>query len=274
MTLNNNSNKVSGEVIGLPACDVVYPLLISLHGETKRGKTFFASSFPNAFLIDFPPIKMKFGKVEIDKAALTRTVGEGFRSLFMPIVENGVISWIPKIGGFNYQIQYNFVKSWDMFQETVEKAKMFAESLDPKDGRVWVVIDDTYRWRGLEVLNWQAKNSNKWPAAQQFGQITQFMQGELTAIQEFANVVLVNRMVKNFETGEYGAQIYPTGSDYLADASLEITEEVRDNKLVQLVKVCSNGHDKSWISQDYCYEVLNPAPTTVLEKLKIPKVLW
>ena len=40
-----------GEVVGLPMDSVIYPLMLSLQGETKKGKTYFAASFLNAFLL-------------------------------------------------------------------------------------------------------------------------------------------------------------------------------------------------------------------------------
>jgi len=269
------NNSVPGEVIGLPVSSIVYPLLISLYGETKKGKTYTGASFPNAILLDLPPVKMGFGKVEMDKAALTRTVGEGFRSLFSPQKRDSGIVWVPKIAGFDYKTQYVFIKSWKEFQEAIGKARVFSELMPEEQGKTWIVIDDTYRWRGLEVVNWQSKNSGKWPAAPQFGQITQQMQAELTDIQEFANVLLISRMVRDFDTGVYVAQVHPSGIDYLADASLEILTEIRDNKQVQVIKVHSNGHEKSWDNPNVCKEIVSPkSPSEILEKLKIPKTLW
>ena len=69
---------INGDVVGIPEGEVEYPLLGSLWAGTKKGKTWFGASMPNAVLIDFPPAKLSFGKVEIDQIALKRTVGEGF----------------------------------------------------------------------------------------------------------------------------------------------------------------------------------------------------
>jgi hypothetical protein len=266
-------NVIEGEIVGLNPTDVEYSLLVSVFGETKRGKTFFGASFPNAVVIDFPPVKMKFGSAKIDEVAITRSVGEGFRSLFSSVRKDGAIKWIPKIAGFDFKNQYKFVKSWQDFQGAIEHARLYSEGLDDDAGKVWVVLDDTNRWRGLEVINWSAKNGGKWPAAVQFGQITQQMQAEITDIQEFANVLLISRMVKNFDTGDYGPQVYPSGSDYLADASLEIWMGVKDNKQVQIIKVHSNGHDFE-CNPTYCKEIVNPTPIDVLASLRIPRELW
>lgn len=263
-----------GEITGFSQKDVAYPLLISLYGETKRGKTFFGGSFPHAVVIDFPPVKYGFKEVKIDEAALKRTVGEGFRSLFAPQRKDGKVVWTPKIDGFDYRNQYKFVKSYKEFQTAIEMAKFYSETLEDDSGKVWVVLDDTNRWRGLEVITWQQNNNGKWPAPVQFGQITQSMQGMITEIQDFANVLLISRMVKNFDTGDYGPQVYPSGSDYLADASLEITNEIRNDKVMQIIKVHSNGHDFE-CNPGYCKEIPNnPSPIDTLIALKIPRELW
>jgi len=262
-------------IVQLSPNEVKYPLLISLYGETKKGKTFFGASFPNVVLLDFPPVVWKFKGVEIDRSAISRSVGEGFRSIFSPTWKSdGSVGWISKVPNFDFKNQYKFIKSWQEFQMAIEHARLFAESIPDGDGKCWVVIDDTNRWRGIEVYNWTEKNQGKWPAPNQFGQITQMMQGEITSIQEFANVLLISRMVKNFDTGEYGPQVYPTGSDYLADASIEIRNELDSNKkLIQVIEVHSNGHDFV-CSPGYCTKIVNPTPVEVLTSLKIPMELW
>lgn len=261
-------------VSGLNPNDVIYPLLISLYGETKKGKTYFGASFPNAVVMDFAITITKFKEAFPDPISQTRNVGEGFRSLFSPTTRNGKVGWIPKIDGFNYNTQYKYIKDDKGFLSAIEDAKLFSESLLPSDGKAWVVIDDTTRWRGIELIEWRSKNSGKWPIPAQFGQITQTMQSKLTEIQEFANVLLISRMVKNFDTGDYGPQVYPTGSDYLADASLEICEEIgQDKKIRQVIKVHSNGHNFA-CNDDYCSKIENPTPIDVLMALKIPRELW
>ena len=273
MTLNmvEEMTENVSDVVGLKTSEVTYPLLISLYGETKRGKTYFGANFPHAVVFDFPPVKMGFKECFVDTS---RTVGEGFRSLFSPINKDGSIIWRPKIPNFDYKNQYKFIKSWDDFQTAIELTKFYSETLPTTDGRVWVIIDDTNRWRGVEIVTWQKKNSGKWPAPVQFGQITQSMQAAITDIQEFANVLLISRMVKNFDTGEYGPQVYPSGSDYLADASLEITNTIKNDKVTQIVKIHSNGHDFA-CNPTYCTEVSgNPLPIDVLNALKIPRELW
>ncbi len=268
------SEIVEGEIVGLKSSDVAYPLLISLYGETKRGKTFFGGKMPNAIVLDMPPVIMKFKDAELDKSAIQRSVGEGFRSLFSPKQKDGNVIWVPKIPGFDFKNQYHFVKSWQDLQNAIELARIYSDSLPAGSGKVWFVIDDTNRWRGLEVVAWQERNNGKWPAPAQFGQITQGMQATITSMQEFGNVLLISRMVKNFDTGEYGPQVYPTGSDYLADASLEITNEIRNEKLTQVIKVHSNGHD-FMCNPGFCKEVTNnPTPIDVLASLRIPKELW
>src|SRR5512137_2086355 len=106
---------VEGKITGLRSKDVVYPLLVSLQGRTKRGKTFFGASFPNAVLLDFISCKMGFAKLEFDAAAMNRTVGEGFRSIFRPERKDGEVQWVSKIPGFDFQSQYCYVKTWDQF---------------------------------------------------------------------------------------------------------------------------------------------------------------
>jgi len=266
---------VEDAVVGLKLSEVSYPVLLSLYGETKKGKTYLGASFPNAIVIDFPPIKLGFGKLVIDQVGMNRTVGEGFRSLFEPKTRSGEIVWVPKIPGFDFKTQYRFVRNYTEFMGAIEHARLRASTIEPGKGRVWVVFDDTYRWRALEVANWVSRNGNKWPSIQQFGQITQTMQGIITEVQNFANVLLISRMVKNYDTGEYGPQVYPSGSDYLADASFEITTTVDEStgRTVPLVKIHSCGNRYA-CDPDFVRELRDPTPQKLLEALGIPKELW
>jgi hypothetical protein len=266
------SEIIDGEVVGLNANDVAYPLLVSLQGETKKGKTYFAASFPNAFILDFAPSKLKFSGGNMDTAALTRSVGEGFRSLFTPAVKPDGIHYVPKIEGFNFNQQYFFVKSMDMLDAAIEKAKMFKETLEPGSGKVWLVIDDSIRWRNMEVIHW-LNTKKKWPIKEQFGQITQMMQSKLATWQNDFNIVIIHKMGPDFNTGELVAQAYPGNIEYVSDCVLQIDTPIKDGKRTQVIKVLSNGH--CFVCEpNYIQEIENPDPMTVLSALKIPRVLW
>jgi hypothetical protein len=263
---------VDGEIVGLTTNEVTYPLLVSLQGETKRGKTYFGASFPNAFVLDFAPSIMSFGKVKADEIAMTRTVGEGFRSIFNPVKRGEEVHWVSKIDGFNFKQQYVFIKSLDHLEAAVEKAKMFKETLSSDAGKVWIVVDDTTRWRSMEVLAWFEKNK-KWPIKEQFGQITQGMQSKLSDWQNDFNVLLIHKMSKSFETGEPVAQVYPSNADYVADCNIEIGYAIKDGKQHQVVKVHSNGHCFA-CNENYIGEIVDPDPMTVLSALRVPRELW
>jgi len=268
---------MTSELVEIPEGEVIYPLLVSLYADTKIGKTWFGANMPNAVIIDFPPAKLSFGKVEIDQLALKRTVGEGFRSIFAPFKKpDGVLAWKPKIDNFDYKNQYHFPKSWEEFQVALEKAKYYAEdvALIPNAGKVWVVLDDTYRWRAMEILNYITKNKRKWPSQQEFGLITQAMSSQITAIQNFANVLLIHRTAKDFDTNLKVPLVYPTSADFNSDISVELIHEVRDGKLHQVARIHSTGHDFAPMNPDYQTEVVDPDPISVLAAAKVPRPLW
>lgn len=267
---------INGDVIGIPEGEVEYPLLGSLWAGTKKGKTWFGASMPNAVLIDFPPAKLSFGKVEIDQIALKRTVGEGFRSLFSPIRQaDSTLIWRPKIEGFDYKNQYHFVKSWEEFQVAIEKASYYADDISTLNcGKVWVVLDDTYRWRALEILHYITKNKRKWPSQQEFGLITQAMSSQITTIQNFANVLLVHRAGKDFDTGEVIPLIYPSSADFNSDIVVELEHRQMSDGKHQVAIIHSTGHDFPCNNPTYQNEVIDPTPDTVLATAKIPSCLW
>ena len=261
----------------MPEGEVLYPLLASLYAGTKIGKTFFGASFANCVIIDFPPAKLSFGKVEIDQLALKRTVGEGFRSLFTPIRQkDGSLNWKPKIEGFDYKNQYHFVKSWEEFQTAIEKASFYAEDISTLgNGKCWVVLDDSYRWRALEILYYITKNKRRWPSQQEFGLITQAMSSQITAIQNFANVLIIHRTAKDFETGAIVPLIYPSSADFNSDLVISLVHEIRpDTKLHQVAKIFVTGYDFPCMNDEYQTEVVDPTPEDVLAAAKIPRPLW
>ncbi|MDD4352705.1 MAG: hypothetical protein PHU71_07075, partial [Candidatus Gracilibacteria bacterium] len=143
------------EVVGLSTSDVSYPLLISLYGKTKKGKTYFGASFPNAVVFDFAPVRWVYRGIFADTK---RTVGEGFRSIFYSTVKDGNRVWIPKITGFSYNNQYKFIRNKQDFTTAIEHARLYSESIPNDSGKVWIILDDTSRWRGIEVIDWQEKN--------------------------------------------------------------------------------------------------------------------
>jgi hypothetical protein len=275
MPINNDDLIVEG----IPEGEVVYPLLASLFADTKIGKTFFGASFPNAVLIDFPPAKLSFGKVEIDQMAITRTFGEGFRSVFAPFRKpDASLAWKPKIDRFDYRNQYHFPKSWEDFQTAIEKAKFYAEdvALVPNAGKVWVILDDSYRWRAMEIVHYLQVNRRKWPSQQEFGLITQAMASQITAIQNFANVLVIHRTTKDFDTGLKVPLVYPTSTDFNSDVSIElIHRDSADGKSKhQIALIHSTGHDFPCMNPDYQVEVIDPTPIDVLAAAKIPRPFW
>ena len=266
--------KEDGEVVGMNNNEIIYPLLVSIQGDTKQGKTFFGASFPNAVILDFAGAKMGFSKIVPDPIASKRTVGEGFRSLFKPVrKEGGQVSWIPKIPGFDYTMQYCYIKSQEQFQTAIEKAKMFRDGLPEGSGKVWIVIDDTTRWRATEVLYWIDMNKKKFPIKEQWGQITQTMQSELTEMQNDFNVLLIHKTGRDFDTGLPVALTYPSNAEFVSDCNLEICVLQKDGKQRQCIKVLSNGHQFR-CDNDYCSEILDPEPMAVLSSLRIPRELW
>lgn len=265
--------------VDIPEGEVTYPLLVSVYADTKIGKTHFAASFPNVVLIDFPPAKLSFGKLEFDQIALSRSVGEGFRSIFRPIRKpDGHIAWQPKIDGFDYQNQYCFPKTWEDFQISLEKAKFFAEEKAANNEKIWVALDDSYRWRAFEIAHYLQVNRRKWPTQQEFGLITQAMSGQITAIQNFANVLIVHRTTREFETGNKIPLVYPTSTDFNSDVSIElihrdVQEEGRTVKK-QVALIHSTGHDFPCNNPDYQLEVVDPDPLSVLAAARVPQILW
>lgn len=270
---------INGELCGIPEGEVIYPLLVSLYADTKIGKTYFGASFPNAVVFDFPPAKFEFRGVKLDPVALKRNVGEGFRSLYVPVrKDDGSLTWKPKIAGFNSNgSQYYFPKTWEQFQTALEKTKYYAEDLSEiKDaGKAWVIIDDTYRWRALEVLHFiETSPKHQYPSQPEFGKITQAMASQITYIRNFANVLVIHRTAKDFDTGEKIPLVYPTSIDFDSDISVKLVHEMRDNELHQVAKIYSTGHDFPCCNSDYQVEVVDPTPEEVLAAAKVPRPMW
>lgn len=272
-TIVNNSEFTLDDI---PEGEVIYPLLASLYADSKMGKTYFGASFPNAVVIDFPPAKFGFGKIEID---LNRSVGEGFRSLFNSIRKpDGKLSFTPKIPGFDYRNQYHFPKSWEEFQTAIEKARFYAEdvAMIPNAGKVWVVLDDSYRWRAIETLHYIQVNKRKWPSQQEFGLITQAMASQITAIQNFANVLVIHRTTKDFDTGNKVPLVYPTSTDFNSDISIELIHRINSDgsEKHQVALIHATGHDYPCMNDQYQTEVVDPTPEDVLAAAKIPRPFW
>jgi hypothetical protein len=266
---------MSDTFAGIPEIDIQYPLLVSLFGETKMGKTRFASSFPNAVVLDFPPARFGFGKVEVEQVALNRKYGEGFRSIFRPVAKDGTVRYYPQIDNFDPDKQYYFVRTHDEMQAALDKTKFWADELAEKQEKVWVVIDDSYRWRAQEVLHFIANSAkHRYPAQMEFGQITQAMQSQITQIQNFANVLVVHRLANDFNTGLPTPTVYPTNCDYNADASLEI--KIRpglDPKQQERVIIVHSDGFADTLDPDFQKE-LPATPMDVLAALRIPSGLW
>jgi len=239
---------------------IQYPLLGSIWGMTKTGKSTLAATFPNAFVIDFAQVAMSYGHAEI---LPQRSVGEAYFS-------------VRKVTGFDIQQQYRYVKTWDEFKLALQDAQMYAESLksEPaKAGKCWLVLDDSYRWRVFALLEYIRQNKRKWPIQQEWGRITQAMQSDVNEIQNFANLLIVHRMVKDFDTGQPVAQIMPSGIDFVGDFAGELALCEKDGKRQRVFRVVGNRHDDE-CSDTYCREVVSPDGLNVLMSLRVPPELW
>ena len=101
------------------------------------------------------------------------------------------------------------------------------------------------------------------------------MASQITTIQNFANVLVIHRMTREFETGNKIPQIYPASTDYNSDLSIELLhKDSADGKSKhQVALIHSTGHNYA-CNSDYQMEVMDPTPEMVLSAARIPTILW
>lgn len=261
-----------------------YPLVVSVCGEPKAGKTTFAARFPNSFIIDFCAVSMGMAHAEVLKFS---DVGESHFSIYKEFQR------ISKDADAEIAKRYRFVNNWKEFLDAIEAAKQFKKNLNDteekegkKPSKVWLVIDDSYRWRVFAVLKWielqfgkTRKASGKditWPSKQEWGLVSQLMIDTLNTLKMDFNIILIHRMkdeyIRDVPTGNVIAQSYPSGIDSTGDALIEVAKEIdADGKRHRFLRIIFNRFD------DDCAE--NPTteirdtmnPIEVLKKLNVPR---
>lgn len=214
-----------------------YPLTVSIAGLPKTGKTTFAAKFPNAFIVDFAPVNMGLAHCEI---LSDRKYGESHFSVkeyFKKFTDD------PEA---EMQKRYRFVKNWKEFLQAIEDAKAYkkaiydeAEKTGKEPGAVWLVLDDSYRWRGFTVLRWIELQQGKkrkssgadimWPAEAEWGLVSQLMSEIMIEMHSEFHLAITHRMkdeyIKNKATGDLVLQDFPGGIRYTGDITLEVAKE-------------------------------------------------
>ena len=249
-------------------------IVLSLWGKPKQGKTHYAASHPRSFVIDFANVAMGLRKIEVLHNP-NQTEGEAYFTVNKVLKPDQMVK------------RYRYVSDYNQFEEAIKaalewKTEVVKEALaaGKKPGAVWLVIDDTARWRAFSVLNWMKLREGKtrkgggkydWPVKEEWGQVTQEMIDKLNELKAHFNVILIHRMKKDYESGEWDSMVYPGGSDYTSPISMEIYIEIDpiSGKKFRYVKV----KDCSYFdpcAPDTIDTFKNPDPINVLMQIGMP----
>jgi len=188
--------------------------------------------------------------------------------------------------------RYRFVKTWDEFLAAIEDAKAYKAELEEEAkkagkelGGVWLVLDDSYRWRVFAVLRWLELQSGKtrksgkdikWPAEAEWGLVSQLMTDTMNILHNDFNLVLIHRMkdeyIKNVATGETIIQAFPGGINYTGDITIEVAKEDKEGtgKKRRVYKVIWNRFEDDCSEESTTRIEEDVSPIELMLMLKTP----
>ena len=251
------------------------PIVESICGRPKVGKSTYAAKHPNSFVIDFANVAMGLRKIELLHNP-AQTEGEAYFSVAKVIPADQLDK------------RYRFVTTYAEFESAIKAALVWKEEIiktaldsGKKPGNAWLVIDDTARWRAFCVINWMKLNAGKtrktgtkmdWPVKEEWGVISQEMNDKINELKAHFNVVLIHRMKSDYETGEWLSTPYPPGTDYTCPISLELYKEddIASGKKKRYIKVLGCSYfDDCGDKVTTVFE--NPDPVNVLMQIGMPR---
>ena len=223
-------------------------LLVSISGLPKTGKTTLAHSFPKPLHLDFARVSMSFRKLQVHK----EEYGEGYDPI-----------WKLYNNDKEFNQHYKYVREWKDVYPILEDFKGST-----------LILDDSYRTRGLCAQNLMKEKKVDFPAQQHWGIITQELDGIITDTK--ANVVVVNQMFKRIEkTGDSIIQYVeprylPSDLPYMADISISLEIRKKDKKTSRIA-VVNNNRFLDPTGNEWVNEVEDPTYLKLLALLKVPK---
>ena len=225
-------------------------LLVSISGLPKTGKTTLAHSFPKPLHLDFARVSMSFRKLQVYK----EEYGEGYDPI-----------WKLYNNDKEFNEHYKYIREWKDVYPILE---------DFEGGTI--VLDDSYRTRGLCAQNLMVRKKIEFPAQQDWGIITQELDSIITDMKTRANVVVINQMSKRTErTGDSIIQYVeprylPSDLPYMADISLSLDIRHKSKKTVRIASV-NNNRFLDPAGNEWVEEVEDPSYLKLLALLKVPK---
>lgn len=253
------------------------PIVESLCGKPNVGKSSYAASHPNAYIIDFLSAAVGFQKIEFfDNPGHNEGKGESFFS----------ISKIMKPDELTKR--YSYVTCYDELEKAILsalewKTEVIRRSLKSGENpeHVWLIIDDTTRWRALSVMLWVGENFGKirengsrieWPVKGEWDDINQEMNNILNELKIHFNIVLIHQTKKDYHDNEEWITItYPPGTDYTCPISKEMyVIENKNGEKERYIRIigCSYLDNCDKINMDMI-EVSYPAD--ILKMLGVPE---
>ncbi len=244
------------------------PLKVGFCGETKIGKSHLGARFAkelDGVFLDFAAIQQisdRKNAPTYDVSKLSR--GEAFRAV--------------KTVGLDAEQQYRFIKNWDDLENAIEYARIYRDDISKKEnGRLWLVFDDTAMWRWHEALHALKVSGHKSMTKDDWGMATTSMTLRIRTLEPEFNLLFINQMQDLYESGENTGRrvgkFYPNGIDFALDVVGELWVDREKKPYRQHMKVLANR--SNWLClDDFTEDVVNPAPKTLLESLKVEQELW
>lgn len=173
--------------------------------------------------------------------------------------------------GIDLDKQYRYIRSWQEFLEAVDYIKKYKTTKE--NGRVWMVIDDTFMWRFHCAIYVQEQAGHQAIIQDDWIQAGTVMNGVLRYLESKFNLLLLNQMKEEWVAGQATGKLtpawYPTNQPYAFDLLTHLVKDEAVQPNVQHMEVIANRWNWSCVD-GYVYDIINPTPELVMNLQKVP----
>lgn len=220
-------------------------LSVGLCGEPKTGKSHLAARFCKEFggvYCDFSRMFMQGGLNGKTPEYISVIDSDG-------IIDTGEAYPACLSVGLDIANQYKVINNWTDFQNAVEFARLYKDSLGKQ--RIWFILDDMQGVRWHKVIQIAKEAKHKSVSKDDWKVATTDIKLLISNLSQEFNLLMINQMGDEYKEGETSGERkpywYPSGAEYLYDVlfNISVVDKIQWTQIISSREIwqCSENFD-------------------------------